>query len=373
MKICIIADHIYPQTFGGMEKYATFLAHYLKNLGNNVDVVCAYSPDKKEDIINFNIISVGWTKNVPGIVALLIFSFRSFIKIKKNRYDVIYSNNDNGFFPLLFLNIPHVVNPHGLENFKYNDIDVHKKWVYLRGSLRRWIYLAIACKCNKMVSLGGKLTEDIKKYLHINDKKIFFTSVGITLSLFKKNIEIKKIPNSFLFVGKIMHHKGITYLVEAFKKAENLGMDTKLFLIGAGPLENYIKDNESSTIKYLGKLSDEKLLEWYNKVDAFILPTLGEGMPTVILEAMAMELPTIATNVGAVSKMVDESNGYLIESHSSDAIFNAINNFSKLDITKKQQMSKRSGEKVKDNYTWEIVTNEHIKLFNKLIGNKNGN
>lgn len=373
MKICIIADHIYPQTFGGMEKYTTNLAHNLKKLGHNVDVVCAYPPGKKDDLLNFNIISVGWTKHVPGLVALLIFSFKSFVKIRKNRYDIIYSNNDNGFFPLLFLNIPHVVNPHGLENFKYNDIDVHKRWVYLRGSLRRWIYKFIAYKCSKMVSLGGKLTEDIKKYLHINDKKIFLTSVGTDISLFNRNDEIIKIPNSFLFVGKIMHHKGITYLIEAFKKAAALGNDFHLFLIGSGPLVGYVKNNESSNIKYLGKLGDEEMIQWYNKVEAFILPTLGEGMPTVILEAMAMGLPIIATDVGAVSKMVDERNGYLIEPHSSIAIYNAIINFTELDKTKKQQMGYCSMKKVKDNFTWEIVANEHIELFTNLIGDKNGN
>ncbi len=119
-------------------------------------------------------------------------------------------------------------------------------------------------------------------------------------------------------------------------------------------------------VKLIGFVKDEDVETLYEQNDLFVLPTLFEGMPTVVLEAMSKKMPVIVTNVGATSSMVNEENGFLIERNSVSQLVEAIIKFNQLSNDEKQKMANSSYQKVANNFTWQEVARQHLNLFKSI-------
>ena len=121
----------------------------------------------------------------------------------------------------------------------------------------------------------------------------------------------------------------------------------------------------------MGFADDDKLIECYKQNDVFVLPTLFEGMPTVILEAMTFSMPIIVTDTGATTELVDHTNGYIIEKKDFKSLKTAIVNYYILDIEKRKAMATASYNKVKENFIWDIVAHKHVELFKSFSAELN--
>jgi len=128
------------------------------------------------------------------------------------------------------------------------------------------------------------------------------------------------------FVGYLTEQKGLEYLLEAFSQLRE--EDAFLLIIGDGPCfqKLKIKAQELKIDKkalFLGYKKD--VLNYLRLFDIFCLPSLWEGQPNVILEAMGCGLPIVATRVGGVQEMIkDKKNGILVPPANSKALFRAI-------------------------------------------------
>ena len=109
----------------------------------------------------------------------------------------------------------------------------------------------------------------------------------------------------------------------------------------------------------------------YKTSHVFALPTLFEGMPTVVLEAMAKKMPIIVTDVGATLELVNNANGYIIEKKSVQSLYDALLNFHQLSEIDKTGLAEASYKRVKENFTWPVIAQKHIDLFNKIAKNIN--
>ena len=119
-----------------------------------------------------------------------------------------------------------------------------------------------------------------------------------------------------------------------------------------------------------GFADDAKLKHLYNNADMFVFPTLFEGMPTVVLEAMSYCLPVIVTDTGATAELVDNTNGYLIDKQSPIALKNAVKTFFALPERDKQKMADCSYNKVMERFTWPQVAKRHYELFQQFWNKK---
>jgi glycosyltransferase involved in cell wall biosynthesis len=211
------------------------------------------------------------------------------------------------------------------------------------------------------------LTNILKKNITNKKTQIVVLSNGVIIPLRFQNAEVKNQDVlNLLFVGRFASNKGIHILLEVIKELNDSGYEDKIVynLAGKGPLWSHYSDNfKFKNVKYLGFVSDAQLLDLYTKNDLFILPTLFEGMPTVVLEAMSYSLPIIVTEVGATSELVNSSNGFLIKKNDVKALKEAIVTFYNLPKSEKAALGKGSLQIAKNNFTWEIVANKHIELF----------
>jgi glycosyltransferase involved in cell wall biosynthesis len=98
-----------------------------------------------------------------------------------------------------------------------------------------------------------------------------------------------------------------------------------------------------------------------------IAPSLSEGMPNVLLEGMSRGLIPISTRVGAVEELVDNTNGFLIEPKSVDAIRQSIESALALTQDEVLQLSTQSIHKIKSKFTWSLITTETIDIFQRVL------
>lgn len=119
----------------------------------------------------------------------------------------------------------------------------------------------------------------------------------------------------------LSYHKGVYILIEAIKKLVDKGY-SEIDLILAGAAENEVKLRDfihkmglKSHISLLGKVSEAEKLQLFERSDVFVLPSLWyENQPLTIIEAMASNLPVVATDIGGIPEMVqDGRTGYLFE------------------------------------------------------------
>lgn len=140
-----------------------------------------------------------------------------------------------------------------------------------------------------------------------------------------------------------------------------------LHIIGPFTEEDQIAD---SRITYYGEIKEqERVAELLIKMDVLILPSWSEGMPTVILEAMAKGCVIVANDVGAVNKLVDDSVGWLCKVGDLDALESGIRKAIDLPQSKLKSMKQNAILKVDENYLWEEVVEKLTSTLKNKLAN----
>lgn len=147
----------------------------------------------------------------------------------------------------------------------------------------------------------------------IDRKKIHIIANPIDTELFKP-MDIKKENGSICFVGRFEPQKNLLMLIEAME-----GTNATLVLYGDGSLEQTLKERAQRlnvNVEFRGRITNEQLPTAMNTCEIFILPSLYEGNPKVLLEAMACGLPVIGTDVEGIRNIIKHNfNGLLCETN----------------------------------------------------------
>ncbi|WP_180097118.1 MULTISPECIES: glycosyltransferase family 4 protein [unclassified Acinetobacter] len=175
-----------------------------------------------------------------------------------------------------------------------------------------------------------------------------------------------------IFVGHVTRNKGIFELVQSFSLLSNVD---ELILIG--PFELEIKNQiielagiKSDKITFTGALEKVEVLNAMKRATVLVLPSYTEGFPNVIIEAMAMQCPIVATRVGAVASMLNDeySNpaGLVVEPKNVDALTEALD-FIISDPNQAKIFADNAYLKVKSEYTLETVCHQYEKIWKNCV------
>jgi glycosyltransferase involved in cell wall biosynthesis len=139
-----------------------------------------------------------------------------------------------------------------------------------------------------------------------------------------------------LFVGRLTHEKGINYAIKAVGELLKSNISCDLTICGYGPERSFLQRmtedlNLDSNVHFIGNISSRVEIEKiYKSHDVFLLPSISEGTPKVILEAMAYGLIVVATSVGGIPEIVEDGvNGFLVDPSSSKSISKIIMDLSR--------------------------------------------
>ena len=137
---------------------------------------------------------------------------------------------------------------------------------------------------------------------------------------------------TFVFVGRIVGDKGINELVQAFVKLHGLHKNTRLVLVGnyehnLDPVSDTTRQqiDNNDAIDACGPKYGDDLLQMYVNADCFVMPSYREGFPNTVLEAGAMGLPSIVTDINGSREIIEnEKNGLIVPSKNANALYDAM-------------------------------------------------
>ena len=163
---------------------------------------------------------------------------------------------------------------------------------------------------------------------------------GVDMEYYKRTPEIIHASDSikradrftFIFVGRIVNDKGISELVLAFKRLLSVHPETRLILVGPyendhDPISSEIQKEIDSIeqIEVVGPKFGEALLPYYAASDCFVFPSYREGFPNTVMEAGAMDLPSIVTDINGSREIIENGvNGIIIPSKDTNSLYNAM-------------------------------------------------
>lgn len=126
-------------------------------------------------------------------------------------------------------------------------------------------------------------------------------------------------PLRVLFVGRLVPEKGPDVLLEAVTALAAEGVEVELTVAGGGALADDLAQQRSGSaaaerIRLLGPVGQDDIRDWYAWADVFCLPSYAEGVPVVLMEALAMEVPVVTTRIAGIPELVEDGvNGLLVE------------------------------------------------------------
>lgn len=177
-----------------------------------------------------------------------------------------------------------------------------------------------------------------------------------------KSEELRKLDSfTFLFVGRVVGDKGINELCEAFDKLSSTA-NVRLLLVGPyedslDPISQKSKEiiEKNPAIESVGGKFGDELLPYYAASDCFVFPSYREGFPNTVLEAGAMGLPSIVTDInGSREIIVEGENGVIIPSHDANALFDAMLNMMK-DKDAREKMAGNARQMIASRYEQGFV------------------
>jgi sugar transferase (PEP-CTERM/EpsH1 system associated) len=174
-------------------------------------------------------------------------------------------------------------------------------------------------------------------------------------------------------VGRFAEPKGYSYLLEAMVELRNQNANIRALLVGDGPLRPAMEEKAealglSDTVVFTGIRRD--VPEILALLDVFVLPSLWEGLPIALLEAMAAGLPVVATRVGGVPEVVvDGATGLLVPPRAPEALSKAILKLLQ-DPDLRQKMGQAGQERVREYFSVERMVEETEALYERLLAEK---
>lgn len=185
------------------------------------------------------------------------------------------------------------------------------------------------------------------------------------------------IPDDALLVGTVANfspEKGYPDLIAAAASVLKINPRTWFLLVGAGPLQEEIRRRagsipEHGRIVFAGYRSD--VGDLVNAMDIFVLASVIEGFPNVLLESMAMARPVVATRVGGIPELIDSGeNGLLVPPRDAEALAQAILSLI-ADRDRAARMGIQAREKIKKSFSRDRMVDQYEALYLSLLRDKN--
>lgn len=222
--------------------------------------------------------------------------------------------------------------------------------------------IAVSPQCKqKLINLG------------VPEKKITIIPNGVDLKLFD-SIQVKKVPNQVIYVGRLVDFKHVDWLIQAFPEVLKKVPDAKLKIVGGGPeretLEKLVeKLRLKACVTFTGLTPTyEAVTQHYKESEVFVLPSTVEGEAIVLKEAMAARLPLIGMNIpgsGVLSLMRDGENGFLLEPGRPKLIAEKI-----VQLLRDKKLRERMGEagrKFVEKFDWDVIADRTLEVYQGAI------
>jgi glycosyltransferase involved in cell wall biosynthesis len=303
---------------GGAEKLRHILLKNIDRERYDIRLCCiSHKGEIGREIeqLGYEVDELGLDHNFKNIKTT--FSIRKYLKLRN--IDILHTSlfdaNFHGRIAAFLCGIPHVITEEHSEHYQYQNIK------YLPHIVSDFI---LAGKTKFIVACSETLRRDIIKKERLPERKVVVINNCIDPSMHRVNeprdVIRKRLgigeETVFITVASLSNRKGHEYLIDALGEIKRSGKFFKCILAGDGPMKRMLYDKCSDnglldTVIFLGNIKDAT--DYLNASDVFILPSLFEGMPLVIIEAMLMGMGCIVTDVGSIRELINDNvNGIIV-------------------------------------------------------------
>jgi glycosyltransferase involved in cell wall biosynthesis len=281
------------------------------------------------------------------------------------------------------------------------DVDVVIFYAAYPGYLLPLIVTKLLRKKSIAVILRGKATTTIARLWGLQDPILFTLLDGISpesrglikelgiekygrkvlpegarfidATRYKKNKRLSERANVVGFAGRMTREKGIVDFVHAIPLVAEEASDLKFLIAGSGPLSDWVNEqcNHLSTewgidITRMDWVEEPGLIDYYNELKLFVLPTYLDAFPTSILEAMACGTPVLATPVGAIPDVItNEVTGFLLESTAPECIAQRITTI--LHYRELEKVADNAEDLIRQKFTRTAATERYDKMLKEVL------
>ncbi|MFX1444613.1 MAG: glycosyltransferase family 4 protein [Promethearchaeota archaeon] len=387
MNILIISQ-VFPPKRGGVQTAAYNTAKFLSKFGHNVVVVTSKWADERRKVHEMDGFLVYRFKSynppeIKGITQISSLRFNPFMLIKLPRiikkHNIQLIHAQGRLFPISWLTAianklifkrPMLINVQGrlevgvsglIENIFDKTIT---KQVYQRA-LKKIICVSESLKV-RLLNLGVK------------EEKLAVVSNGVDISEFKKIanakffdkfLDGKKDYKKVVFVGRLDAQKGVEYLIRAIPNVIKDFSKVHFFILGNGNLELKLKNlakelNILENITFLDMIPLEKMAEFYSSADVFCLPSIHEGFPLSIAEALSIGLIIVASATeGIPEAIIENKNGFLATPRNVRELTAKLIKALTLNADEIRVIENNNINLAKKNYSWQKIIREIVRLY----------
>jgi len=407
---------------GGLAKYVRELAYFLSSRGCRVKIVCRmgkiFPYHIKMDISDSvklrqtKVVSKlkraslpYWALHLPDPLTHLpnplTVALGTIRIIRETRYDeaaqkVVHTHDLSSSFFIAFLlwkllKIPYVVQIHGFP-FREWKIKLTGKgsfmldnFVWFLTKMLHTIAIGLIKNSSTLLLVNNSEVKSFYEQCGISSNKIKVVPSAINLCEHEKHLLSRKEARKSLglvesevvtvgYIGGLYAGKNVKTLVKAFEESMKscLGTKARLIIIGDGPmrpiLEEYVRKHSiANSVSFLGFIPDA--YRFLNAIDIFVLPSLNEGSPIVLIEAMSCGKAIIASNITAIKEMVEDGKeALLFDPRNPEQLKNLI-----LKLYNNPELREKLGENARkkaEQYDVNVVFPKILEVYREVLGNK---
>lgn len=345
----------------------TGIARYINNVINNIsaeesiDINLLYKISRGKD----KLYSSEYLKNIKTVSY-----YNNILPIMKPKFDIIHGLD--GYIPN-WKNCKKIVTIHDIRVIKFAKDNISS---YKYRKRKENLYRKVFKYVDAIITVSQTTKDDIVEYFDLNPNRIVKVHLGINekfLSYSEKNRNKDSINKYgikkpyLLYVGAISKQKNTARLVEAFLTSD-FKKDFDLILVGPksfgheDTLATIDKYNGTDIVKLLGFVNDNDLINLYLNSIGFVFPTIYEGFGFPVLEAMALGVPVLTSNIGAVNE-IDGGYGIKVDPYSIDEIRDGIGKLINFDKKLSEQMVQHAKK-----FTWDKTAKTYLKIYKNILG-----
>ena len=371
MKIALVSpyDFAYP---GGVTNHISYLEHHFTRMGHEVKIIAPAS--KAVSNLGDRFILIGKPRPIPvsGSIARITISpwLSSRIKatLDQEKFDVIHLHEP--LMPMLCTTVLRLSNRPNMGTFHASGA---RSWYNYGTPLAKLLLSKWFRKLDGKIAVSELAMDCINKHF-----PGYYNIIpnGVDLEHFSPDVspidEFCDGKLNILFAGRLEKRKGLNYLLKAYKQVKQEIPDSRLIVVGPGirlrrKYEKQVKRSDLKDVVFVGYVSDDELPRYYKTADIFCAPATGwESFGIILLEAMAVGKPIVASNVeGYASLITHGAEGWLVPPRDEQALAQSLITLLR-DEPLRQEMGAKGRLKAQD-FAWENIAQRILDYYTRVL------
>lgn len=376
LKILRVTNDLYPEVVGGIPLHTHHLCRDLSRMGYYTTVLtCSRGDHGHAKIDGYNVIYHKILFSPLGN-SFSPHIFRTLLKIRHD-YDLIHAHC-HLFLSTIMASLvrrigspPLIITTHGIMSASAPD------WfnVLYMKTIGKWTLKS----ADRVICYTEMEKDKLANMLKIDSEKISVIPNGVDTDVFRPDPNNNKRSNqsnnaiTILWVGRFVRGKGVEFIIHAAKILVKEVPDLKILLVGDGPSKGKIKGliekfNLKKNVIIKENVPNENMPEVYQKSDIFVLPSLNEGVPKTLLEAMACGIPVVITEFSHLKELIKNA-GLTFPKGDVHALADKI-----MRLIRDRELAKELGNngrnKIVEGHSWKNTVLKTIELYEEVARRK---